>query len=338
MNKLSSVSSFSRRRAAVVLSLGAALAVALPAVHAQSPVASYPDKPVKIIVPFPPGGAADMFARLVGQKLSEAWGNKPVVIDNKPGAGGVIGTDATAKSPADGSTFLMVTIGHAVNPFMYAKLPYDTKADLVPVGVVAQVPSIIVSGPALKGKSLKDLLAMAKAKPDELQYASSGTGTTSHVGAALIESMAGVQMTHVPYKGAAPALQDVMGDRVPLSVDIITSSLPLVKSGKLNGVAITSAKRSPKLPDVPTVAEAGVPGYEFVSWYMLLAPAKTPPAILEKVNAELRRMATLPDFRTRIEDTGGEVSSMSLKESNDYLNAEFTRWAKVVKDRNIKAE
>ncbi|MGA0569079.1 tripartite tricarboxylate transporter substrate binding protein [Variovorax sp. VNK109] len=338
MNKLSSVSSFSRRRAAVVLSLGAALAVALPAVHAQSPVASYPDKPVKIIVPFPPGGAADMFARLVGQKLSEAWGNKPVVIDNKPGAGGVIGTEVTAKSPADGSTFLMVTIGHAVNPFMYAKLPYDTKADLVPVGVVAQVPSIIVSGPALKGKSLKDLLAMAKAKPDELQYASSGTGTTSHVGAALIESMAGVQMTHVPYKGAAPALQDVMGDRVPLSVDIITSSLPLVKSGKLNGVAITSAKRSPKLPDVPTVAEAGVPGYEFVSWYMLLAPAKTPPAILEKVNAELRRMATLPDFRTRIEDTGGEVSSMSLKESNDYLNAEFTRWAKVVKDRNIKAE
>ena len=338
MNELSPVPSSSRRRAVVVLSFGAALALALPVVHAQSPAASYPDKPVKIIVPFPPGGAADMFARLVGQKLSEAWGNKPVVIDNKPGAGGIIGTEATAKSPADGSTFLMVTIGHAVNPFMYAKLPYDTKADLVPVGVVAQVPSLIVSGPALKGKSLKDLLAMAKAKPDELQYASSGTGTTSHVGAALIESMAGVQMTHVPYKGAAPALQDVMGDRVPLSVDIITSSLPLLKSGKLNGVAITSAKRSPKLPDVPTVAEAGVPGYEFVSWYMLLAPAKTPPAILEKVNAELRRMATLQDFRTRIEDTGGEVASMSLKESNDYLNAEFTRWAKVVKDRNIKAE
>jgi len=243
-----------------------------------------------------------------------------------------------AKAPADGSTFLMVTIGHAVNPFMYAKLPYDTRADLVPVGMVAQVPSVIVTGPALKGRTLQDLLAAARAKPQELQYASSGVGTTSHVGAALIESMAGVHMTHVPYKGAAPALQDVMGDRVAMSVDIITSSLPLVKSGKLNGVAITSAKRSPKLPDVPTVAEAGLPGYEFVSWYMLLAPARTPPAILEKVNAELRHMTTLPDFRARIEDTGGDVASLSLKESADYLNAEYVRWAKVVKDRGIKAD
>lgn len=328
-----------RRHLARVALLMTALSLLNPVGAWAQDAAAYPDKPIKIIVPFPPGGAADMFARLVGQKLGEAWGSKqPVVIDNKPGAGGVIGTEATAKSPADGSTFLMVTIGHAVNPFMYAKLPYDSRADLVPVGVVAQVPSIIVTGPALKGKSLKDLLDAARAKPDTLQYATSGVGTTSHVGAALIESMTGTQMLHVPYKGAAPALQDVMGDRVALSVDIITSSLPLVQSGKLNGVAITSAKRSPKLPGVPTVAEAGVPGYEFVSWYMLLAPAKTPPAVLEKVNAELRRMATLPDFRARIEDTGGEVASMTLKQSSDYLNAEFTRWAKVVKDRNIKAD
>ena len=327
----------SGRRAALV-SLCLPLALAAGAAFAQD-AANYPDKPVKIIVPFPPGGAADMFARMVGQKLSDAWGNRqPVVIDNKPGAGGVIGTDAAAKAPADGSTFLMVTIGHAVNPYMYAKLPFDTKADLVPVGVVAQVPSIVVASPSFKGKTLKEVIDMAKAKPESLQYASSGVGTTSHVGAALIESMTGIRMIHVPYKGAAPALQDVMGDRVALSVDIITSSLPLVQSGKLVPLAVTGGKRSLKLPDVPTVAEAGVPGYDFVSWYILLAPAKTPKPVLEKVNAELRRMATLPDFKARIEDTGGEVASMTLKQSSDYLDAEFVRWAKVVKERNIKAD
>lgn len=190
----------------------------------------------------------------------------------------------------------------------------------------------------MKGKTLKDVIDMARAKPESLQYASSGVGTTSHVGAALIESMTGIRMIHVPYKGAAPALQDVMGDRVALSVDIITSSLPLVQSGKLVPLAVTGGKRSLKLPDVPTVAEAGVPGYDFVSWYMLLAPAKTPKPVLEKVNAELRRMATLPDFKARIEDTGGEVASMTLKQSSDYLGAEFVRWAKVVKERDIKAD
>ena len=221
---------------------------------------------------------------------------------------------------------------------MYAKLPYDTKADLVPVGVVANVPSLIVVGPAYQGKTFKDMLASAKAKPNDIQFASSGVGTTSHVGAALIESMASVDMMHVPYKGAAPALQDVMGGRVSMSVDIITSSIQLVKTGKLRALAITSAKRSPQLPDVPTVAEAGLPGYEFVAWYMLLAPAKTPAAILEKVNAELRHMATQPDFRSRIEDLGGEVVSTTTQQANDYLNQEFTRWSKVVKDRNIKAD
>jgi tripartite-type tricarboxylate transporter receptor subunit TctC len=301
-------------------------------------LAEYPEKPLRIIVPFPPGGAADTFARLAGQKLSEAWGGKPVVVENRPGAGGIIGTEATAKSPADGYTMLMVTIGHAVNPFMYAKLPYDTKSELTPVAVVANVPSLVVVGPTFPGKTLKDLLAAAKGKPGDIQYASSGIGTTSHVGAALMESMTGIEMTHVPYKGAAAALQDVLGGRLPMSVDIITSSIQMVKTDKLKALAITSAKRSPQLPDVPTVAEAGIPGYEFVAWYMLLAPAKTPVAIIDKVNADLRKISTQPDFRKRIEDIGGEVVNMSAKESNDYLNREFTRWAKVVKDRNIKAD
>jgi len=300
--------------------------------------AGYPDKPVKIVVPFPPGGAADTFARMAGQKLGDAWGGKQVVIDNRPGAGGIIGTEVTAKSPPDGYTLEMVTIGHAVNPFMYAKLPYDTRADFVPVAVIAYVPSLVVVTPDFAAKTMKDLLAAAKAKPNQVQYASSGIGTTSHVGAALMESMTGVEMLHVPYKGAAPALQDVMGGRVPMSVDIITSSIQLVKTGKLRALAVTGAKRSPQLPEVPTVAEAAIPGYEFVAWYMLIAPAKTPQPILEKINADLRRAATLSDFRQRIEDIGGEVASMSLKQSNDYLNTEYARWARVVKDRNIKAD
>ena len=324
------------RRFLTAMFLPLALAAA-PAI-AQD-IAAYPEKPVKIFVPFPPGGAADTFARLAGQKLAEAWGNRAqVLIENRPGAGGIIGTEATAKSPADGYTFLMVTIGHAVNPYMYSKLPYDTRADLVPVAVVANVPSLVVVGPAFTGKTLKDLLAAAKAKPNDIQYASSGTGTTSHVGAALMESLTGVEMLHVPYKGAAPALQDVMGGRVPMSVDIITSSIQLVKTGKLRALAITSATRSAQLPDVPTVAEAGIPGYEFVAWYMLVTPARTPPAIIDKVNADLRRIATQPEFRQRIEGLGGEVVSMTARQSADYLNGEFTRWAKVVKDRNIKAD
>ena len=328
-----------RRVASRLVTSVFALAIALPATTALAQSATtYPDKPVRIIVPFPPGGAADTFARMAGQKLSEAWGNKQVIIETRAGAGGIIGTEATAKAAPDGYTFLMVTIGHAVNPYMYSKLPYDTKAELAPVAVIANVPSLVVVGPGFAGKTLRDLIAAAKAKANDIQYASSGIGSTSHVGAALMESLAGIDMLHVPYKGAAPALQDVMGGRVPMSVDIITSSIQQVKADKLRALAITSAKRSPQLPDVPTVAEAGIPGYDFSAWYMLIAPARTPPAIIERVNADLRKISTLPDFRKRIEDIGGEVLAMSVKESNDYLNNEFTRWAKVVKDRNIKAD
>ena len=315
------------------------LAALLPASALAQDIAAYPEKPVRVIVPFPPGGAADTFARLAGQKLGEAWNNKQqVLVENRPGAGGIIGTEATVKAAADGYTFLMVTIGHAVNPFMYSKLPYDTRADLVPVAVVANVPSLVVVTPTFPGKTLKDLLAVAKAKPNDIQYASSGNGTTSHVSAALMESMTGIEMLQVPYKGAAPALLDVIGGRVPMTIDIITSSIQQVKNGKLRALAITSAKRSPQLPEVPTVAEAGIPGYEFVAWYMLLAPAKTPPSIVERVNADLRKIATLPDFRQKIEDVGGEAVSMTQKQTADYLNGELARWAKVVKDRNIKAD
>ena len=309
----------------------------LPTAHAQT--AAYPDKPVRIIVPFPPGGAADIFARLIGQKYGELWaGKQAVVIDNRAGASGIIGSEAAAKSAPDGYTLLMVTIGHAVNPFMFNKLPYDTKKDFIPIGVIANVPSIVVTGPSAEGKTFKDFMANAKVKPGMVKFASSGAGTTSHIGAALMESMANVDMLHVPYKGAAPALQDVMGGRVDMSVDIILSSLQLVQGNKLRALAITSAKRSPLLPDVPTVAESGLPGYDFSAWYMLLAPSGTPAPVLAKLNDDLRRIAAMPDVRSKIEGMGGVVVSPTLKETNDLLNGEFDRWSKVAKERNIKAE
>ncbi len=306
---------------------------------AQAQTSAYPDKAVRIVVPFPPGGAADIFARLVGQKYTELWNAKQtVVIENRSGAGGVIGSDVVAKAPADGYTLLMVTVGHALNPYVYAKLPYDTKKDFTPIGVIANVPSLVVVGAASSANSLKDFLAEAKSKPGTLTFASSGAGTTSHIGAALMESLGGIEMVHVPYKGAAPALQDVMGARVDMSVDIILSSLPLVQGGKLKALAVTSPVRSPLLPNVPTVAESGLPGYDFMAWYMLVAPAGVPEPILVKLNDDLRKIAALPEVRSRIEGMGGVVANSTLTEVREQLNSEFDRWAKVSKERNIKVE
>ncbi|MBL8304375.1 MAG: tripartite tricarboxylate transporter substrate binding protein [Ideonella sp.] len=316
----------------------AALAVAFATPLLPTPAVAQAAGTLRIVVPFPAGGAADSFARLLGQKMAEGTPGLTVVIDNKPGAGGVIGSDAVAKAAPDGNTLLMVTVGHAVNPAIYTRLPYDTRADFVPVAVVASVPSLLVAGPSFPGKTLRELLDAAKARPGTLEYASSGTGSTSHVGAALIESMTGVDMLHVPYKGAGPALQDVMGGRIAVSVDIITSSLQLVKSGKLKALAITSARRSPLLPDVPTMAEAGVPGYEFTAWYMLLAPGRTAPAVVDRLNADIRRAEALPEFRARVAEVGGEPMSLGSKDSAAFLEREFVKWAKVVKDRHIKAD
>jgi tripartite-type tricarboxylate transporter receptor subunit TctC len=321
------------RRLLLVLSAFAALgAVSSPALGQAVPAN------LRIVVPFSPGGAADTYARLIAQRLQEAAPGRQVVVENKTGAGGVIGSDLVAKAPADGSTLLIATVGHAVNPFILSRLPYDTRKDFVPVGMVASVPSLVVAGPSFTGASLADLLAQARAQPGKLEYASSGTGSTSHVSAALMESLGGIDMLHVPYKGAAPALQDVMGGRIAFTVDILTSSVQLVKTNKLRALAITSPRRSPLLPDVPTVAEAGLPGYEFTAWYMLLAPARTPAATVDALNAELRRIEALPEFAARLRESGAEGVSMDARQTSAFLDAEFDKWSRVVKQRGIKAD
>lgn len=315
-----------------LLAFAAALLLALPS-HAQ-----YPERPPKIMVPFPPGGAADTFARLAGQRLGDAWG-KPVLVENRPGAGGIIATEATAKSAPDGYSFLIVTVGHAVNPSLYAKLPYDTLADLAPVAMVANVPNVLVVHPSVAASSVRELIALAKKTPGGLKYASSGNATTSHMAAALLSSLAGIEMLHVPYKGAAPAVQDLVAGRVDLMLDPTVSSGALVKQGRLRALAVTTAKRTPLFPELATLDEAGVPGYEFNAWFLLLAPTKTPADAISKVNAEIARAGSDAAYKEKLAGLGAEPAPpMSPAQVGSFIAAETKRWAKVVKDANIKIE
>lgn len=313
--------------------LAVATAAALPAL-ADEP---YPARPIKIVVPFPPGGAADVFARLIGQKLNEAW-SQPVVVDNKPGAGGQIATQSVVKSPADGYTLLVVTVGHAVNPALYTKLPYDTEKDLRPVAALARLPSVLVVNPSLPVKSVADLVALARATPGKLTYASSGNATTSHVAGAMFTSLAQVNMLHVPYRGSAPAITDLIGGQVDVMIDPIASSAPHVKSGKLRALAVSTAARTPLAPDLPTLAEAGIPGYDFSAWFLLIAPAATPEPIVAKLNAAVAQALAAPDVRERFATLGAEPGRGSPAEIAAFLGGEIRRMAKVARDAGMKAE
>ncbi len=314
------------------------LLAALACLFAASALAQYPDRPPKILVPFPPGGAADTFARLAGDRLGTAWG-KQVIVENRPGAGGIIATEAAAKSAPDGYTFLIVTVGHAVNPSLYPKLPYDTLADFAPIAMVANVPNVLVVHPSVPANSVRELVALAKKSPGNLKYASSGNATTSHMAAALLANLAGVEMLHVPYKGAAPAVQDLVAGRVDLMLDPTVSSGAFVKQGRLRALAVTTAKRTPLLPELPTIAEAGVPGYEFSAWFLLLAPARTPAEPVARVNADLARLASDAGYRERLAALGAEAAPpLSPAQVGEFVAGEIKRWAKVVKEANIKVE
>jgi len=313
----------------------AAFAVA-PFANAQAP--AYPTKPIRMVVPFPPGGATDILARDVAQRLTEAWGQQ-VIVDNRPGAGGNIGSELVAKSAPDGYTLEMGTVGtHAINASLYAKMPYDHVRDFVPIILVAAVPNVLEVNPSLPVNSVTELIAYAKANPGKLNFASSGNGTSIHLSGELFKVMAGVEMTHVPYKGSAPALQDLIAGQVQLMFDNLPPSLPQIKGGKLRALAVTSATRAPALPDVPTVAEAGLPGFEASSWFGLLAPAGTPPAIVSKINAEVAAWLATPEAKEKLSKQGAAAAGGTPDDFAKHIAAETVKWSKVVKASGAKVD
>jgi tripartite-type tricarboxylate transporter receptor subunit TctC len=298
---------------------------------------TYPSKPIKWVVPFPPGGAMDTMARTLGEKLAVSM-KQPVIIENRAGAGGAIGSGIVAKAEPDGHTMMIVSIGHAVNPSIYPKLSYDATKAFEPVSLVGIVPNILVAHPSLKAGNVKELIASAKAAPGKLTYASAGNGTTVHLAAELFNSMAGVDIMHVPYKGSSPAVTDLMGGQVNIMFDSVSSAKPYVESGRLKALAVTTSKRSSVFPNVPTVAESGLRGYELSGWYAVFVPAKTPKPIVDRLNAELVKALKQADVRARFTQIGAEPVGSSPQELANTLKTETVRWAKIVRERNITAD
>jgi len=296
--------------------------------------AGFPERPIRLIVPFSPNGPNDLLARIVGQKLTESWG-QPVVVDNRPGAGTIIGTELAARAPADGYTLLMVSSSTAVNPTLKKTLPYDTLKDLVPLVQLASSPNVLVVNPAVPARSVAELIALAKAKPGAITYASGGAGAATHLAGELLASMGGVTMTHVPYKGAAPATIDLLGGRVSCMFGTILPTLPHIKSGKLRAIGISSLKRSSALPDVPAIAET-LPGFEATSFYGISVPAGTPKAVITKLNAEIVRIVTAPDMREKLHEQGAEAVGDTPAEFAAYFRKQMAKWAKVIKDAGIE--
>jgi tripartite-type tricarboxylate transporter receptor subunit TctC len=312
-----------------------ALAVACGA-HAQAP---YPNHPVRIVVPFPAGGTTDILARATAQKLTEGLG-QPFVVENRPGAAGNIGAELVAKSPPDGYTMLMGTVGtHAINPSLYDKMPYDHVKDFVPVVLVAGVPNVLVVHPSVPVKSVQELIAYAKANPGKLNFASSGAGTSIHLSGELFKTMTGVSMQHVPYKGSSPALADLTGGQVQLMFDNLPSALPLIKAGKLRALAVTSLTRSTVLPDLPTVSESGLAGFDSSSWFGLLAPAGTPKDVVARVNGEVAKWLATPDAKEKLAAQGAIVASgLAPEDFTRHIASETAKWQKVVKESGAKVE
>ncbi|MGE5526467.1 MAG: tripartite tricarboxylate transporter substrate binding protein [Rhodospirillaceae bacterium] len=317
--------------------LGLLCAAVAAVVSASAAAQEYPGRPLRIIVAYTPAGATDILARAIGQKMSESWG-QPVIIDNRPGAAGNIGTEIAAKSPPDGYTLLMATAGtHGINPSLYRKLAWAPQ-DFTGVSLVAMVPNILVVNNALPVKSVKELIAYAKANPGKLSYGSPGLGSTAHLSMELFKSMTGTQMTHVPYKGSAGVMADVMSGQIALTMDNIPPYLPQVKAGKLRALAVSPAKRTPAAPDLPTVAEAGVPGYDSGAWFGLVVPTGTPRAVIEKLAAETQRILKLPDVRERISALGAEIVGSAPDEFNAFMKSELAKWAKVIQEANVELQ
>jgi len=296
----------------------------------------YPSRPVRLIIPFPPGGSNDVVGRVFATRLSERLGRQ-VVVDNRSGAGGVVGTEAAANAPADGYTLLVISLAHAVNPWLY-KLAYDPIKAFTPIGIMASGTNVLAAHPDLPVHSVKELVALAKAKPGDLQYASAGIGSFQHLGGELFKLTAGVDMLHVPFRGGGPAMIDVAGGHTKVIFSSLVQTTPLIRAGKLRALATGGKTRSPVLPDLPTIAEAGVSGYEAINWWAIIAPAGTPKGVVDKVHAALTAVQDSPETQKHLESEGAAVVKMSSAEFGQFMVIEMDKWGKVVKAGNIKAE
>ncbi|WP_458765546.1 tripartite tricarboxylate transporter substrate binding protein [Cupriavidus basilensis] len=320
--------------AAAAAAVAATAALTMPALTLAQ---AFPAKPVKIVVPYPPGGTNDIVVRLLAHKLGDSMG-QPFVVENKPGASGNLGAEQVARAAPDGYTLLLVTTGHSIHPSLYKNLRYNIKTDLTPVSELTRGPMLVMVTPSLPYKTVRDVIAAAKAKPGSINFGSAGNGSSTHLATELLSSMAGVKMTHIPYSGSAPAMADVMAGNAQLVMDLMFSALPQVNGGKLRAIAITGAKRSPLLPNVPTVAESGVPGFETLAWNGLMAPANTPKPIIDKLNAEIHKALDAPEMKERLRARGFEPSPGTPEQFGALIRSEIDRWAKVVKSSGAKVE
>jgi tripartite-type tricarboxylate transporter receptor subunit TctC len=312
----------------------AAIAAAPGVAAAQA----YPAKPVRIVIPFPPGQATDVIGRVVAQKLGDALG-KGFIVDNRPGANGIIGIETVVKAPPDGYTLLITPSGSLViNPSLYTKLSYEPLRDLAPIALLGLIPLVVVAHPSLPVKSVNDVIKLAKSKPGTLSYASSGPGSAQHLAMEMLKYRTGMDLLHVPYKGSAPAVTDLMAGQVPLMFDTVASSLPIIRDGRIKPIAVGLAKRSVVLPNVPTLDESGVKGFQVAGWAGFLAPAKTPQAIVQQLNAEVLKILGQPDIRERIVALGMEPASTTPEEFSAFMKSETAKWAQAVKLSGVKAD
>ena len=307
----------------------------MPSAVAAQP---FPTKPIRIIVAYTPAGTTDILARVVGQKMSEGFA-QPVIVDNRPGVNGNIGTELAAKATADGHTLLMVTAGtHGINPSLYRKLGFDAVKDFAPISLVANVPNILVVNNSVPVKSVKEFIAHLKAHPDKFNYGTPGNGSTGHLSMEMFKTMTGTRMQHIPYKGSAGVLADVIGGQITATIDNLPPYLPQVKAGKIRGLAVSSVKRAAVLPDLPTIAESAVPGYNSGSWFGLVAPAGTPRPVIEKLAVETQRVLKLPDVAERVASLGAESVGSTPEQFAVYIKAEIAKWAKVIKEAGVELQ
>ena len=320
-----------------LLALGAALVAALPLPVAAQAAAAYPSQPIRMIVAFPPGAANDFLARTIGQKLTEEW-KQSVVVENRPGASGIIGGDLVAKAAPDGYTLLLTSVTNVILPSLNSTMPFDPIRDFTPVALVALGPLLFVANPSVPANTVGEFIALAKAQPGKLSYGTAGSGTSVHIAVEMFKKQAGVDIVHVPYKGSSPAMMDLIAGQTQMMMDVLPSALPQVRAGKLKVIAVTGSKRLAELPDVPTVSESGLPGFDVAAWWGVVGPKGMPPAIVEKLNATINRIVAQPDMRAAFAGRGLETVTTTPAEFERVMRADEARFGAVVREVGIKAE